>query len=33
MNHSVVLTPGQLINYDKKSERRKYKMVNTDDYI
>lgn len=33
MNHSVVLTPGQLINYDKKSERTKVQMVNTDDYI
>lgn len=32
MNHSVVLTPGQLISYNKKDERTDVQIVNTDNY-
>lgn len=33
MDHSVVLTPGQLISYDKKTEHVDTQMVNAADYI
>lgn len=33
MNHSVVLTPGQLISYDKRTEDVDVQMVNAADYI
>lgn len=33
MNHSVVLIPGQLINYNKKSEQVDVQIVNTADYM